>query len=78
MRYLAETIIWGRMNPIGVFDSEDEAKKEVEKLAKENSVTGEAGMVTELEPGRIYADGIGVAEHWHYMLNDDTLKTGWH
>jgi hypothetical protein len=65
-----------RLQPIGIFPTEEEAKFAVEQNAIAQDAIGEFGLVTELELGKEYSEGIGAAEHWHYVADGE--DKGWH
>ena len=69
-----------KLEPIGIFLTKEEAQKAVEQRAVETEAEGEYGLVTELEVGREYPEGIGEAEHWHYFASEgeDEIEKGWH
>ena len=61
MIYLAEAYKNNKLEPLGIF-SDFEAARAVCILSSYQNKS----LLTELELDKIYADGIGVAKHWHY------------
>ena len=75
MLYLAEITNNSKLEPIGITDSLEVAKK----MVTDHNPTG-SGLVTELELGEVYKEGLGRCMHYHYSyahgrcLWDDTKE----
>jgi hypothetical protein len=79
-QYLAEVPINGRLQPVGLFSGKQAAFNAVEHIAFQVKAIGEFGLVTELEVGKVFPEGIGGCKHWHFVntKESDDMEVGWH
>ncbi len=54
--YLAEKLMGSKLEPIGLYRSRERAMLAIGDVE---------GLISQLEIGRTYPDGIGIAPHWH-------------
>ena len=60
--YLVEKVIGKRLEPISIKTNFEIAFGLIE--------SGDVGLITEMETDKVYPEGLGICEHWHFDPNE--------